>query len=270
MGGYVSRNPPFHLRQAASFPPPRHPLRLRLQELAPTPLSDVQIHVAGIDARNYQRQHGRPITWEEFRSRIVAKAGAWLLLRESGLIYACFNPLLRYPASLINLPPLSMHYCTYPNPRPIKGVFSALPTARDWMILVVYGTRYFSTLRRGNWFWRTYDFSLNGERAQICLGVAYRDKKFFCLFEKGDMLIYNVDRNLHKNERRRMLTTTKPLLSEQLDHLDSLYVVVAPMTTTTKSARDCQCEEVGGDQVEVMVVSWNEIFGQVERTTSGY
>ncbi|CAI0473533.1 unnamed protein product [Linum tenue] len=100
---------------------------------------------------------------------------------------------------------------------------SALPTAPGSMILMVYADLYFSVLRRGkNGFeQKTYDFSLRGKKGQICLGVGYKDGRFFCLFEMGDMLIFSAD----KNEMRMLLAAIKPLLPEELCRWNDLGVL---------------------------------------------
>ncbi|CAL1391540.1 unnamed protein product [Linum trigynum] len=112
---------------------------------------------------------------------------------------------------------------------------AALPTALDSAILVVYGDSYLCMFRRehnGEFEQKTYDFSLSGKKGQTCLGVGYKDNRFFCLFKMGDMLIFGID----ENETKMLLAATKPMFPEQLQRWDYLCVmamVVAKKATTT-------------------------------------
>ncbi|CAL1391558.1 unnamed protein product [Linum trigynum] len=126
---------------------------------------------------------------------------------------------------------------------------TALPTAQDSTIFVVYGDRYLCMFRRGNYdgfVQKTYDFSLGGKKGQTCLGVGYKDGRFFCLFEMGDMLIFSIN----ENETRMLLAATKPLLPEQLQRWDSLSVealVLAKKATSVNDRyHDHEVEEVMG------------------------
>ncbi|CAL1391552.1 unnamed protein product [Linum trigynum] len=131
--------------------------------------------------------------------QILGRAGAWLLLKERNIFLGCYNPLLQSPANYIALPKLSLQFSHYRRnwtPVTVKVAFSALPTTRDSMILMVYGDRYFSVLRCGDdWMWKTYNFSLARKKGQTCLGVGYGKGRFFCLFEMGDMMIFSIDKN---------------------------------------------------------------------------
>ncbi|CAI0456716.1 unnamed protein product [Linum tenue] len=184
--------------------------------------------------------------------RILGMAGAWLLVkvRDAGLGW--YNPLLRSPANYISLPSPSWRFSTYDyhyGPGTVlKFAFSALPTAQDSTILVVYGDRYLCMFRRGNngrFEQKTYDFSLGGKKGQTCLGVGYKDGRFFCLFEMGDMLIFSID----ENEARMLLAATKPLLPEQIQQWDYLHVVavvVVAKKATTANDRYHEVEETIG------------------------
>ncbi|CAI0457217.1 unnamed protein product, partial [Linum tenue] len=120
---------------------------------------------------------------------------------------------------------------------------------RDSTIFVVYGDRYLCMFRRGNYDGfeqKTYDFSLGGKKGQTCLGVGYKDGRFFCLFEMGDMLIFSID----ENETKMLLAATKPLLPEQLQRCDSLsveaFVMAKKATYVNDRYHDHEVEEVMG------------------------
>ncbi|CAL1358280.1 unnamed protein product [Linum trigynum] len=184
--------------------------------------------------------------------QILGRAGAWLLLKERGIFLGCYNPLLRSPANYIALPEPSFHFSHFRRnwtPVTVKVAFSALPTARDSMILMVYGDRYFSVLHCGDdWMWKTYNFSLARKKGQTCLGVCYGKGRFFCLFEMGDMVIFSTD----KNEKRMVLAATKPLLPERLKQWDSLCVVaVVTKKTTSGSDQNHEIEKI----MELMIVT---------------
>ncbi|CAI0405033.1 unnamed protein product, partial [Linum tenue] len=111
---------------------------------------------------------------------------------------------------------------------------SVFPT-RDSSMLVVYGDRYFCMFRRRKnveFEQKTYDFSLGVKKVQTCLSVGYKDGRFFCLFEMGDMLIFSID----ENDTRMLLAATKPLLSEQLQRWDSLTVVAIVVAKIIRAA----------------------------------
>ncbi|CAL1391562.1 unnamed protein product [Linum trigynum] len=183
--------------------------------------------------------------------RILGMAGAWLLVKVRDVGLGWYNPLLRSPANYIGLPIPSWHFSTYDYPygpdTVLKFAFSALPTAQDSTILVVYGDRYLCMFRRennGKFEQKTYDFSLGGKKGQTCLGVGYKDGRFFCLFEMGDMLIFSID----ENEARMLLAATKPLLPEQIQQWDYLCVVavVVAKKATTANDRYHEVEEMIG------------------------
>ncbi|CAL1407988.1 unnamed protein product [Linum trigynum] len=166
---------------------------------------------------------------------ILGRVGAWFLIRVHGGL-RFYNPLLQKPKSCIYLPgEKSFRFSNFrrdPTPLPISFAFSGMPTARNMMILVVYGDRFFNAFSPKNQKFETYDFSLGGKKGQLCLGVGYKNGRFFCLFEMGDMLIFSVD----ENETRMLLGATKPLLPEQLqmcDNLSVVAVVAAKMNATT-------------------------------------
>ncbi|CAI0456747.1 unnamed protein product [Linum tenue] len=127
---------------------------------------------------------------------------------------------------------------------------SALPTAPCSMILMVYGDRYFSVLRRGeNGFeQKGYCFSLCGKKRQICLGVGYKDGRFFCLFEMGDMLIFSID----EKEMRMMLAAIKPILPDKLRRWKDLRVM-ALVVKEVMAADDRYHEE---REVLVFITYW--------------
>ncbi|CAL1391554.1 unnamed protein product [Linum trigynum] len=184
--------------------------------------------------------------------KILGRAGAWFLIKERGIFLGCYNPLLRRPANYIALPDPSLHFSHYRRnrtPVTVKVAFSALPTARDSMILMVYGDLYLSVLRCGDdWMWKTYNFSLARKKGQTCLGVGYGKGRFFCLFEMGDMVIFSTD----KNETRMLLVATKPLLLEHLEQWDSLRVVAV---VTKKATSESDQNHELGKIVEVMIVT---------------
>ncbi|CAL1359105.1 unnamed protein product [Linum trigynum] len=169
------------------------------------------------------------------RKTIVGSAGSWWLLVQEevkprpkrGDIEYCFNPLLRSPANLIALPPLStcsLLAADY-DPSRVRAAFSALPTAPDCTIVVVHPPRRFSTLRRGQRVWRCYEFG--GIGVLDCIGIGYRDGKFLCLFQNGELLIFSA---VEEGERR-MLTPAStlappPLLPANLHRVDN-YLLVA-------------------------------------------
>ncbi|CAI0456737.1 unnamed protein product, partial [Linum tenue] len=184
---------------------------------------------------------------------ILGMAGAWYFIKVCDASLGWYNPLLRSPANYIRLPNPSRCFSTYDDHyKPdtvLKFAFSALPTAQDSTIFVVYGDRYLCMFRRGNYdgfVQKTYDFSLGGKKGQTCLGVGYKDGRFFCLFEMSDMLIFSID----ENETRMLLAATKPLLPEQLQRWDSLSVealVLAKKATSVNDRyHDHEVEEVMG------------------------
>ncbi|CAI0456740.1 unnamed protein product [Linum tenue] len=172
---------------------------------------------------------------------ILGMAGVWLFIKVRNAFLGWYNPLLRSPANYISLPNPSWRFSTYDvHYRPatvLKFAFSALPTAQDSTILVVYDDCYLCMFRRennGEFEQKTYDFSLGGKKEQTCLSVGYKDGRFFCLFEMGDMLIFSID----ENETRMLLAATKPLLPKQIQQWDYLCVVAVVVTKKATTAND--------------------------------
>ncbi|CAL1398145.1 unnamed protein product [Linum trigynum] len=140
---------------------------------------------------------------EELCGQIIACAlpSRWWLLKKSadspgGEITGCFNPFLPWPHNHSKLPLLPASL-TDSSPRGIRAGFSAPPTsdpaAGDWTILVAGagGGATFSTYRRGGRFWKRY--SCDYLEGQHCLGVGFQGRDFFCLFERGDVVIFGID-----------------------------------------------------------------------------
>ncbi|CAI0400340.1 unnamed protein product, partial [Linum tenue] len=79
------------------------------------------------------------------------------------------------------------------------------------------------TLRSGQRFWRCYEFGGKGE--SDCIGIGYRDGKFFCLFENGELLIFSVEEG--GGERRMLIPGSRPpRLLANLHRVDN-YLCVA-------------------------------------------
>ncbi|CAI0456739.1 unnamed protein product [Linum tenue] len=85
---------------------------------------------------------------------ILGMAGVWLFIKVRNAFLGWYNPLLRSPANYISLPNPSWRFSTYDvHYRPatvLKFAFSALPTAQDSTILVVYDDCYLCMFRREN------------------------------------------------------------------------------------------------------------------------
>ncbi|CAI0456752.1 unnamed protein product [Linum tenue] len=195
---------------------------------------------------------------------ILGMAGAWFFIKVRDAFLGWYNPLLRSPANYFSLPNPSWRFSTYDDHyRPdtvLKFAFSALPTALDSAILVVYGDSYLCMFRRENnaeFEQKTYDFSLSGKKGQTCLGVGYKDNRFFCLFEMGDMLIFSID----ENETKMLLAATKPMFPEQLQRWDYLCVVAMVVAKKAPAAND--------RYHEVEQVIWFRLVTHWERDCEG-
>ncbi|CAL1372913.1 unnamed protein product [Linum trigynum] len=114
----------------------------------------------------------------------------WLLLRRScnGQIFSCFNPLLPWPRNYIKLPSRPAAIPVLPPAPRINAAFSSDPTGpRDWTILVV--EERFSTYRRGDSAWKNHHLCNYTRLGYRCVAIGFREGKFLCLFERGDVLI---------------------------------------------------------------------------------
>ncbi|CAN1805436.1 hypothetical protein LINPERHAP1_LOCUS24274 [Linum perenne] len=192
-------------------------------------------------------------------------SGWWLLSSSCHRIIGCFNPLLDWPSSYIPLPALyRINYPGIPLP-PITAAFSASPTStsRDWTLLVVHSVFSFSTVRRGQWWWRFYFHS--GRVSRVGVRVGYREGMFYILFETGDVLIFGIDD--HK-ERRMMLTVDQPFANPfstaRFGHNKILRVVGESIVVSW--------ERVGGDskRLRLVRVEEREMAAEVKELEEGW
>ncbi|CAN1160747.1 Xyloglucan endotransglucosylase protein 1 [Linum perenne] len=158
-----------------------------------------------------------------FHIAYIWESGWWLLRHSDGAIDRCFNPLL--PANqipCINLPMLKPEH-DEPNPAKITAAFSRSPDSSDssdWTLFVVHGRRTFSVLRRGQWWWRSYNITRDEtEHRRTAVRIGYRGGKFYCLFDTGDVLIFGIEKE------RRMLVADPQISPAELDRTEGVVVV---------------------------------------------
>ncbi|CAL1375079.1 unnamed protein product [Linum trigynum] len=147
-------------------------------------------------------------------------SGWWLLASLERNVLGCFNDFLSWPSSFIPLPP-GLNFGSFSRfdgnctSMPIKAAFSAPPAADgDWTMLILHSISCFSTFRPGQDEWCGYLYPHIHDR--VCVGIGYRDRRFFCLFSTGDVLIVKTDHGRNPGSNMcewRMMLASEPILT---------------------------------------------------------
>ncbi|CAL1363808.1 unnamed protein product [Linum trigynum] len=88
-----------------------------------------------------------------------------------------------------------------------------------------------------------YDYE---QRERVCAGIGYMDRKFFCLFDTGDVMIFGIGGGSGGGERT-MLLATPQLRPGQLGTRDSLRVVLWSKSTRREESLVVSWVRRGGD-----------------------